>query len=146
MLGVTKWYLGMRIRQENDHTSIDQDQFIRNIISKFEKAFKHPFKNKVSPYQLLLYQARKTVHKMIHKSRKSRFRFGNLNYKSVFGALLYISCCTRPDIAYDVNKWAKLSNNLCIIHFRCLLHLVGLIKNTSSKGLKFFFKYEDSSI
>ena len=57
-----------------------------------------------------------------------------------------MSCCTRPNIAFAVNKLAKFSNNPGIINFRCLLHLIGFIKNTSAKGLEFYSKYEDSSM
>ena len=41
---------------------------------------------------------------------------------------------------------AKFSNNPGIIHYRCLLHLIGYVKNTPSKGLKFHSKYENSQI
>ena len=61
-----------------------------------------------------------------------------MNYRSVVGALLYVSCCTRPDITYAVNKLAKFSNNPGVIHFRAILHLIGFIKSTSSKGINFY--------
>ena len=54
--------------------------------------------------------------------KEIKSRFGNLNYRSVIGALLYVSCCTRPDITYAVNKLAKFSHNPGIIHFRALIH------------------------
>ena len=37
LMGEAKWYLGMRIRQGKNHIMIDQDQFIENIVSRFEK-------------------------------------------------------------------------------------------------------------
>ena len=66
-------------------------------------------------------------------------RFGNLNFRSVIGALLYVSCCTRPDISYAVNKLAKYANNPGATHFRALLHLI-VLKANSNKGLKFYNK------
>ena len=60
-----------------------------------------------------------------------------MNYRSIIGALLYVSCCTRPDITYAVNKLAKFANSPGITHFRAILHLIGFLKNTSSKGIKF---------
>ena len=146
LLGIAKWYLGMRIRQEKDHISIDQDQYVRNITSRFEKAFKHPFKNKDSPLPTTFIPSKKDCPQNDPQIKEVKLRFGNLNYRSVIGALLYVSCCTRPDIAYAVNKLAKFSNNPGIVHFRGLLHLIGYLKNTSTKGLRFFSNYEDSSI
>ncbi len=80
------------------------------------------------------------------QTKEVKLRFGNLHYRSVIGALLYISCCTRIDIAYAVNKLAKFSNNHGIIHYRALLHLVGFIKNTAKKQLKFYSGYRNSPI
>ena len=56
------------------------------------------------------------------ETKEVKIRFGNLNYRSIIGALLYVSCCTRPDITYAVNKLAKFSNNPGTTHFRALLH------------------------
>ena len=75
-----------------------------------------------------------------------KIRFGNLNYRSIIGALLYVSCCTRPDITYAVNKLAKFSNNPGVIHFRAIIHLIGFIKGNSNKGIKFYASIKDSPI
>ena len=70
--------------------------------------------------------------------KEVKIRFGNLHYRSVIGALLYISCCTRPDIAFAVNKLAKYSNNPGVVHYRAMLHLIGYLKGTSNRSLKFY--------
>ena len=49
-----------------------------------------------------------------------------------------MSCCTRPDICYAVNKLAKFSTNPGIKHYRSLLHLIGFIKANPNKCLKFY--------
>ena len=69
-----------------------------------------------------------------------------MNYISIVGALLYVSCCTRPDITYAVNKLAKFSNNPGVIYFRAILHLIGFIKFTSSKGIKFYADIKHSPV
>ena len=43
LMGQAKWYLGIRIKQHKDYMSIDQEQYVENITSRFEKVFKHPF-------------------------------------------------------------------------------------------------------
>ena len=45
--------------------------------------------------------------------------------------------------------WINLQNfshNPGIIHFRALLHLIGFLKNTSYKGLKFFSDFKCSNV
>ena len=46
LMGEAKWYLGMRITQKGNYTSLDQDQYFKNITARFKKAFKHQFKGK----------------------------------------------------------------------------------------------------
>ena len=136
----------MRITQVENHIILDQDQYVKNIIARFEKAFKHSFKTKESPLPINFIPTKKDSPITEEQMKEVKLRFGNLNYRSVIGALLYVSCCTRPDIAFAVNKLAKFAHNPGVYHYRCLLHLIGFLKTTSFKGLKFYSKYEDSPI
>ena len=56
----------MKIKQTTEYITLDQDQYIKNIVSRFEKNFKHQFKvkdcrgsssdttaNKINPYYLI---------------------------------------------------------------------------------------------
>ena len=122
LLGQTKWYLAMRINQEKDYITIDQDQYIKNIVSRFEKSFKHSFKLKLTPLPSNFIPTKKDYPVTETQSKEVKVRFGNLNYRSVTVALLYASCCTRPDTCYAVNKLTKYSNNPEIDHYRALLH------------------------
>ena len=130
-MGAIKWYLGMRIRQ-------DQDQYVKNITTRFEKSFKHPFKLKDSPLPASFVPTKKDSPSTEAEVKEVKIRFGNLNYRSVIGALLYVSYCTRPDISFAVNKLAKYANNPGATHFWALLHLIGFLKGNSNKGLKFY--------
>ena len=138
LLGEAKWYLGMRITQNRDFISLDQDQYVKNITSRFEKGFKHPFKKKDFPLPISFVPTKKDSPATEEQIKETKTRFGNLHYRSIIGALLYVSCCTRPDICFAVNKLAKYANNPGVIHFRALLHLLGFLKNSSNKGLRFY--------
>ena len=146
LMGEAKWYLGMRIRQRKNHITIDQDQYVKNIVSRFEKLFKHTFKLKDSPLPTSFVPTKKDCPTTDAETKEVKIRFGNLNYRSIIGALLYVSCCTRPDITYAVNKLAKFSNNPGVTHFRAILHLIGFIKGNSNKGIKFYASIKDSPI
>ena len=95
----------------------------------FRSNFSNTLSNlKILPYLLPSFHPRKTVQIQTPKKKEVKIRFGNLNYRSIIGALPYVSCCTRPDITYAVKKLAKFSNNPGTTHFRALLHLIGYIK------------------
>ena len=48
-MGRAKWYLGIKIKQNSEHITLDQGQYVNNIVSRFEKSFKHQFKIKDNP-------------------------------------------------------------------------------------------------
>ena len=146
LMGEAKWYLGMRIIQDKNFISLDQDQYVKNTISRFEKSFKHPFKKKDFPLPISFVPTKKDCPTTEEQIKETKTRFGNLHYRSVIGALLYVSCCTRPDICFAVNKLAKYANNPGVVHFRALLHLIGFLKNTSNKSLRFYSKIEFSPL
>ncbi len=104
----------------------------------FEKSFKHPFKKKDFPLPISFIPPKKDSPTTDEQVKETWTRFGNLHYRSVIGALLYVSCRTRPDICFAVNKFAKFANNPGITHFRALLHLIGFLKNCPNKGLRFY--------
>ena len=144
LMGKAKWYLGMKINQTSDFITIDQEQYIKNIVSRFEKSFKHSFKIKDSPLPSNFVPSKKDCPITETQTKEVQLRFGNLHYRSVIGAILYVSCCTRPDIAFAVNKLAKYSNNPGVVHYRAMLHLIGFIKGTSGKFLKFYSDMRES--
>ena len=90
LMGQAKWYLGMRIKQHKDYMSIDQEQYVENITSRFEKVFKHPFKLKDSPLPTSFIPSKKDCPTTELQMKEVKLRSGNFNYRSVIGALLYI--------------------------------------------------------
>ena len=107
LMGEAKWYLGMCIRQHKDYIILDQDQYVKNITSRFEKQFKHSFKLKDPPLPSSFIPSKRDCPKAETQIKETKLRFGNMNYRSVIGALLYVSYCTRPDITY-AGRYRKL--------------------------------------
>ena len=114
LIGLAKRYLGIRIKQHKNYMTIDQEQHVKNIISRFEKVSKHTFKLKDSPLPTIFIPSKNDCPTTEPHIKEAKLRFGNLNYRYVIGALLYISCCTRPDISFADIKLAKFSNNCYI--------------------------------
>ena len=92
-MGEAKWHLGMRIIQKEKYIiMLYQDQYVKNIIARFEKSFKHPFKGKQSPLPTTFIASKKDCPITEEQIKETKLRFGNLNFRSVIGALLYVSC------------------------------------------------------
>ena len=78
------------------------------------------------------------------QTKEVKIRFGNLHYRSIIGALLYVSCCTRPDVTFAVNKLTKYYYSPGVVHYRAMLHLIGFLKGTLNRSLKFYSNLKDS--
>lgn len=130
----------MCIYQENDYITLDQNQYVKNIITRFENPFKHKFKVKVKdlPLPTNFVPSKKDCPTVDAQYKEIKLQFGNLHYCSSSGALLYISCCTCPDITYAVKKLVKFANNPGVTHYWALLHLIRFIMGNINKGLKFY--------
>ena len=85
MLGQAKWYLGIKIKQSNNYITLDQEQYIKNIISGFEKSFKHKFKVKNTPLPNNFVPTKKDSPITETQNKEVKLRFGNLHYRSVIG-------------------------------------------------------------
>jgi len=132
LMGAAKWYRGMRIRQHKEHITLDQDQYVKNITTRFKKPVKHSFKLKDSPLPASFVPTKKDYPPTEAKVKEIKIRFGILNFCSIIRALLYVSCCAQPDISFAVNKLAKYADNPGATHFWALLHLIGFLKGNSN--------------
>ena len=72
--------------------------------------------------------------------------FGGLHYRSAIGALIYLSSGTRPDITFAVSKLAKFSNAPGKKHYQALIWLMGYVKATPNKGIRFYSRIRDSPV
>ena len=91
LMGRAKWYLGMKINQASAYITLNQDRYIKNIVCRFEKSFKHQFKIKYSPLPSKFVLSKKDCPITETQMKEVKLRFGNLHYRSVIGALLYVS-------------------------------------------------------
>ena len=76
------------------------------------------FKDKQSSLPTNFTPSKKDNHTIEEQIKEIKLRFENLNYRLVIGSHLYVSCCTRQDITYAVNKLANFSHNLGTVYFR----------------------------
>ena len=58
-------------------------------------------------------------------------------YQQIVGSLLYLSCCTRPDIALAVGQCAQYMSNPGPSHMEAAKHILRYIKGTLHVGLTY---------
>ena len=56
-------------------------------------------------------------------------------YRSLVGELLYLSVCTRPDIAYAVGFLSKFLDKAGEAHWAAAIRVLAYLKGTSTYGL-----------
>jgi hypothetical protein len=61
---------------------------------------------------------------------------GLYDYRSVIGTMTYITCCTRPDIAFVVNQLAKYSHAPTVAHWNVAMGVVQYLMGTAKWGIK----------
>ena len=134
----------MKLTQEKDNIIIDQSKYAKHVTTRLENAFKNTIKPQDNPLPIKFTPTKADCPTNQAQALETKNRFKNLHFRSAIGSLLYMSCCTRPDICFAVNKLAKFSANPGVKHYRALLHLIGFVKNNTNKGLKFYKNIKDS--
>jgi len=68
------------------------------------------------------------------------------DYRKLIALANFVSCWTRPDITYTVNKLCKYMSNPGEAHWRALKHLLRYLKGTQDKGLYFDFGVQNPGV
>ena len=123
-LGKVNNFLGMKITQHKDgQIFISQESFVEAIVSRFD-----------------LEQAPKRSTPL---DRNERFEENDedvvtgIPYRALLGTLLYLSTCSRPDIAFAVNQAARFCERPTLQHWEQLKKIAAYAKCTKDYGLFF---------
>ncbi|KAJ9520824.1 hypothetical protein QJQ45_014022 [Haematococcus lacustris] len=125
-LGQTRWFLGMQISRNRAQGTLqlDQQQYIKELLSTYSMTEAHSKAVPMAPGTKLVKEgdALDTVHH---------------SYSALVGSLLYLSCCTRPDIAYAVGALARHMAAPTQQHWTAAKAVLSYLKGTASQGLVF---------
>ena len=67
-----------------------------------------------------------------------------LPYRSVIGAILYLSVCTRPDLAFAISTLASFNSNPRLCHWRAAKELLSYIHSTQDEGITYGKQLDDT--
>ncbi|KAJ9513725.1 hypothetical protein QJQ45_015476 [Haematococcus lacustris] len=125
-LGQTRWFLGMQISRNRAQGTLqlDQQQYIKELLSTYGMTEAHSKAVPMAPGTKLVKEgdALDTAHH---------------SYSALVGSLLYLSCCTRPDIAYAVGALARHMAAPTQQHWTAAKAVLSYLKGTASQGLVF---------
>ncbi|KAK6122523.1 hypothetical protein DH2020_043728 [Rehmannia glutinosa] len=67
--------------------------------------------------------------------RFNAFENPPLEYARVIGSLMYLTNCTRPDIAYSVSKLSRFTSNPSTDHWKAVTRVLRYLKYTMNYGI-----------
>ncbi|KAJ9519136.1 hypothetical protein QJQ45_007693 [Haematococcus lacustris] len=125
-LGDTKWFLGMKVTRDRamGTLKLDQQQYVHELLNTYGMTAAH---SKSVPMAPAVKLEREGV--ALDTSEHS--------YSGLVGSLLYLSCCTRPDITYAVGALARYMSSPTQQHWTAARAILSYLKGTADQGLVF---------
>uniref|UniRef100_A0A2N9IVS8 Uncharacterized protein n=1 Tax=Fagus sylvatica TaxID=28930 RepID=A0A2N9IVS8_FAGSY len=62
-------------------------------------------------------------------------QLAQLEFASAIGSMMYVMHCTRPDIAFAVNRLSRYTSNSSAEHWKAIARVLGYLKKTKDLGL-----------
>ena len=122
-MGKADVILGIRIQRSGDAYVLSQSHYVEAILRKFGHFDSSLSKTPFDP--------KSTLKKNVGDS------VSQLEYSRIIGTLQYITNCTRPYIAYSVNRLARYTSNPSKDHWDALVRVLRYLKYS----IKYYTKY-----
>ena len=129
-LGELDFCLGLTFTRDREARTItiSQEQYIRDTLDDFGMADCKWKKTTGERNSQLRTSQSPTTEKEIEAMAK-------VPYREAIGRLLYITCCTRPDIAYAVGACARHMENPGMEHWNAVCRIMQYLKGSITKKL-----------
>ncbi|RVW74433.1 Retrovirus-related Pol polyprotein from transposon TNT 1-94 [Vitis vinifera] len=122
-LGLTYVILGIRVKKNHEGYVLIQSHCVESVLKRFGHYDSKPCATPFDPN----YKLKKNMGDSVSQ----------LEYSRVIGSLMYITNCTRPDIAYSINRLARYTNNLAKEHWFAFVRVLRYFKHTIKYGLHY---------
>ncbi|KAJ9528245.1 hypothetical protein QJQ45_014226 [Haematococcus lacustris] len=125
-LGEARWFLGMQLTRDRAEGTIklDQHKFIQDLVTANSKSAAHSKPLPMAPAVKLVREGDALDTTLYH-------------YSALVGSLLYLTCCTRPDIAFAVGALARHMSAPTKQHWLAACSVLCYLKGTADQGLLF---------
>ena len=109
LLGTASWYLGIKINYNKLGATIDQQLYAKSIVHKLVKKGTDIFPRN-TPLQSDITLTKKDCPTASAIQQEIDAKYSSIHFRSVIGALIYLSLGTRPDIIFATIKLAKYAH------------------------------------
>ena len=129
-LGKLSWFLGMAVDQHEDGSiTINQELYVKKLVNKF---FDKPPEKRSNPCKPGIFQRINPAKNDVEREKVSR-----KPYLQLIGSLLYLSCMTRPDIAYHMAILCSVMHDPTVQAYTAALDLLAYVAHTSHSHLTY---------
>ena len=115
--------LGIKVKRHSEGYALCQNHYIEKVFFKYKhlnvKEVNIPFD---SNYKLVEYTGK---------------AIAQLEFASAIGSMMYAMHCTRPDIAFAVNRLSRYTSNPSAEHWKAIARVLGYLKKT--KDLRLYY-------
>ncbi len=122
-MGLEDVILCIKIIRTPEGIVLTQSHYVEQVLRKFNAYDLQPIK---SPVEVSL-----------HLSKNHGEPVNQSKYARVIGSLMYLTNCTRPDIAYSVNKLSRYTSNPSDDHWKALMRVLRYLRYTMDYGLHY---------
>ena len=129
-LGTARWVLGMKLMQSTHEYVLDQTQYLKDVLIRYEKYVN------MTPSQV---RAAKTPLPLKMKmSRSTIDDVGvDLPYRELLGSIGHLAIGTRVDITFAVSLLARYASKPKKSHWDALVHVLRYLAEHSHEGLMY---------
>ena len=120
-LGLTDVILGIRVKKNHEGYVLTQSHCVESVLKRFGHYDSKPC---ATPFDSNC-KLKKNMGDSVSQ----------LEYSRMIGSLMYITNCTRPDIAYSINKLTRYTNIPAKEHWFALVRVLRYLKHTIEYGL-----------
>ncbi|KAH9727083.1 CCHC-type domain-containing protein [Citrus sinensis] len=122
-MGLADVILGIKISRVSNGLILSQTHYVDKILGKFNKD-----DNTMSKTPL---------DTSIHLSKNREEGISQVKYARVIGSLMYLTNCTRPDLAYTVSKLSRYTSNPGTYHWKAIVRVLRYLRYTHNYGLHY---------
>ncbi|XP_073298295.1 uncharacterized protein [Primulina huaijiensis] len=122
-MGIADVILGIKIFRTLEAIVLSQSHYVETVLKKFNAYDSTPVKTPLDVN--------------VHLAKNRREPVSQLEYSRIIGSLMYITNCTRPDIACAVNKLSRFTSNHSDAHWKALTRVFSYLKHTLEYGLSY---------
>ena len=119
-------FLGIQFDFFDDCVKLHQSNYIDRILSKFQMSDANP---KSVPCDASAAKIDFVDAKPFEDNRL---------YREIVGSLVYLTSCTRPDLAFVITKLSQCLENPTEAHFKLCKFVLKYLKGSKSKGLIYY--------